>query len=228
MRGGKRLLGKNSEKASENSRRPLTTAPIMPLVVQYFLHMKNQIHSDPTMVNTIDDNFLFFSPSLFSLSYGRDVARRSDKMRNARLGRFTENKLCLYIGNALCEKARNLCCRYYYNRDAQCECTKPKKKDLCSSYSSSRGDARRRLYIANARFKGTKKVCSHCCWKKIKPWWPEMQSFLSSETSTNILIEPVRADFSYQSAFLIAQEISWGLERKKIICTNLYIHIPTD
>ena len=33
------LLGE--KKASENSRRPLATAPITPLVVQYFLRMKN-------------------------------------------------------------------------------------------------------------------------------------------------------------------------------------------
>lgn len=145
-------------------------------------------------------------------------------MRNV-WGRFAERKLCLYIGNALCEKARNLCCQYYYNRDARCECTKPREKDLCSSYSSSGEDARRRLYIANARFRETKKVCSYCCWKRIKPWWPEMQLFLSSETSTNILIKPVRADFSYQSASLIAQEILWGLEKKKSfvqICTSIF------
>lgn len=55
-----------------------------------------------------------------------------------------------------------------------------------------------------------------------------MQLFLSSETSTNILIKPVRADFSYQSASLIAQEILWGLEKKKSfvqICTSIFQQI---
>lgn len=42
----------------------------------------------------------------------------------------------------------------------------------------------------------------------------KMQLFLSNQTKTNILIRPVKIASVYQSASLIAQEISWKLEQK--------------
>jgi ribosomal protein S3 len=41
-----------------------------------------------------------------------------------------------------------------------------------------------------------------------------MQFFLSNQIKTNTLIRPVKITSIYQSASLIAQEISWKLEQK--------------
>ena len=43
-------------------------------------------------------------------------------------------------------------------------------------------------------------------------YWKKMQLFLSNQTKTNTLIRPVKIASVYQSASLIAQEISWKLE----------------
>ena len=58
-------------------------------------------------------------------------------------------------------------------------------------------------------------------WKKVHSlftpyyYWKKMQFFLSNKTKTNTLIRPVKIASVYQSASLIAQEISWKLEQKK-------------
>nr|YP_004927675.1 ribosomal protein S3 [Treubia lacunosa]AEH99722.1 ribosomal protein S3 [Treubia lacunosa] len=46
-------------------------------------------------------------------------------------------------------------------------------------------------------------------------YFKKMQSLFSKKTKTNTLIQPVKIASVYQSASLIAQEISWKLEQKK-------------
>lgn len=223
--------GRGKGGASKHSTLFAATAHIMPLIVEYFFKMRNKINFDPTTVNISDDN----SVTAFCSKPGNAGPRFTKmKMKKNTLCTYTKNRLCtymkniectymkrdlakecMYIDKALCMEVRNLCCRNsYYKRDAQCECTIPGKRDLCRS-SSSFIDARGRLSIGNAQFMGKRKMCSHCCWKEIRPWWPRMQSFSSDRTNTNTLIKPVRANFFYQSASLIAQEISWKPKERK-------------
>nr|AGN74234.1 ribosomal protein S3 [Tetraphis pellucida]AHI16033.1 ribosomal protein S3 [Tetraphis pellucida] len=59
-------------------------------------------------------------------------------------------------------------------------------------------------------------------------YWKKMQFFLSDQTKTNTLIRPVKIASVYQSASLIAQEISWKLEQKKSfrqICRSTFQQI---
>jgi small subunit ribosomal protein S3 len=59
-------------------------------------------------------------------------------------------------------------------------------------------------------------------------YWKKMQFFLSNQTKTNTLIRPVKIASVYQSASLIAQEISWKLEQKKSfrqICRSTFQEI---
>jgi small subunit ribosomal protein S3 len=59
-------------------------------------------------------------------------------------------------------------------------------------------------------------------------YWKKMQFFLSNQTKTNTLIRPVKIASVYQSASLIAQEISWKLEQKKSfrqICKSTFQQI---
>lgn len=71
-------------------------------------------------------------------------------------------------------------------------------------------------------------------WKKVNSlfsryyYWKKMQFFLSNKTKTNALIRPVKIASVYQSASLIAQEISWKLEQKKSfrqICRSTFQEI---
>nr|YP_009136125.1 ribosomal protein S3 [Bucklandiella orthotrichacea]AKC89376.1 ribosomal protein S3 [Bucklandiella orthotrichacea] len=71
-------------------------------------------------------------------------------------------------------------------------------------------------------------------WRKVNSlfsryyYWKKMQFFLSNQTKTNTLIRPVKIASVYQSAFLIAQEISWKLEQKKSfrqICRSTFQEI---
>lgn len=71
-------------------------------------------------------------------------------------------------------------------------------------------------------------------WKKVHSlfsryyYWKKMQFFLSNQTKTNTLIRPVKIASVYQSASLIAQEISWKLEQKKSfrqICRSTFQEI---
>nr|YP_009277410.1 ribosomal protein S3 [Ophioglossum californicum]YP_010439828.1 ribosomal protein S3 [Ophioglossum vulgatum]AOH05881.1 ribosomal protein S3 [Ophioglossum californicum]UTD44874.1 ribosomal protein S3 [Ophioglossum vulgatum] len=225
------------------------TAHTMPLIVESFFGMKNKIHFDPTTVNTPDDNSVTAFCSKHTTGGGNFKRPRFTKRKKNTLCTCMKKRLCTYMGNtectymerdpekecmfidkALCTGVRGLCCRNYsHERDAQCECTIPGKRDPCRS-SSPFIDARGRLSMGNdARFmEGKRRMCSHCCWKEIRPWWPRMQSFSSNRTNTNILIKPVRANFSYQGASLIAQEISWkSKERESFvqICTSIFEEI---
>nr|YP_009277461.1 ribosomal protein S3 [Psilotum nudum]AOH05931.1 ribosomal protein S3 [Psilotum nudum] len=195
----KRFLRVSGWKASKHSTLFAATAQIMSLVVQYFFRMKNQIHSDPTTVNISDDNLV----TAFCSKPG-DVVRA--RPRFAKRVNSNENTLRTSMEKRLCTRMRNTKCTYMRNTESFI-------------------DARRRLYIGNARFMERKiKRCSHCCWKEIRPWWPRMQSFSSNRTNTNISIKPVRADFVYQSASLIAEEITWEPKKRKSsvqICTSI-------
>jgi small subunit ribosomal protein S3 len=71
-------------------------------------------------------------------------------------------------------------------------------------------------------------------WRKVHSlfsryyYWKKMQLFLSNQTKTNTLIRPVKIASVYQSASLIAQEISWKLEQKKSfrqICRSTFQEI---
>nr|YP_009918921.1 ribosomal protein S3 [Chorisodontium aciphyllum]QMJ96186.1 ribosomal protein S3 [Chorisodontium aciphyllum] len=71
-------------------------------------------------------------------------------------------------------------------------------------------------------------------WRKVHSlfsryyYWKKMQFFLSNQTKTNTLIRPVKIASVYQSASLIAQEISWKLEQKKSfrqICRSTFQEI---
>jgi small subunit ribosomal protein S3 len=71
-------------------------------------------------------------------------------------------------------------------------------------------------------------------WRKVHSlfsryyYWKKMQFFLSNQTKTNTLIRPVKIASVYQSASLIAQEISWKLEQKKSfrqICRSTFQQI---
>nr|YP_010261607.1 ribosomal protein S3 [Planicladium nitidulum]UIB40689.1 ribosomal protein S3 [Planicladium nitidulum] len=71
-------------------------------------------------------------------------------------------------------------------------------------------------------------------WRKVHSlfsryyYWKKMQFFLSNQTKTNTLIRPVKIASVYQSASLIAQEISWKLEQKKSfrqICKSTFQEI---
>lgn len=71
-------------------------------------------------------------------------------------------------------------------------------------------------------------------WRKVHSlfsryyYWKKMQLFLSNQTKTNTLIRPIKIASVYQSASLIAQEISWKLEQKKSfrqICRSTFQEI---
>nr|AND50646.1 ribosomal protein S3 [Sphagnum balticum] len=71
-------------------------------------------------------------------------------------------------------------------------------------------------------------------WRKVHSsfsryyYWKKIQSFLSNQTKTNTSIRPVKIASVYQSASLIAQEISWKLEQKKSfrqICRSTFQQI---
>ncbi len=57
-------------------------------------------------------------------------------------------------------------------------------------------------------------------WRKVHSsfnhyyYWKKIQSFIKNQTKTNTSIRLVKIAYVYQSAFLIAQEISWKLEKK--------------
>jgi small subunit ribosomal protein S3 len=81
---------------------------------------------------------------------------------------------------------------------------------------------------------GAPSILRNAEWRKVHTlfsryyYWKKMQLFLSDQTRTNILIRPVKIASVYQSAYLIAQEISWKLEQKKSfrqICRSTFQEI---
>jgi hypothetical protein len=71
-------------------------------------------------------------------------------------------------------------------------------------------------------------------WRKVHSlfsryyYWKKIQFLLSNQTKNNTLIRPVKIASVYQSASLIAQEISWKLEQKKSfrqICRSTFQEI---
>ncbi|BDD77339.1 ribosomal protein S3 (mitochondrion) [Marchantia polymorpha subsp. ruderalis] len=78
------------------------------------------------------------------------------------------------------------------------------------------------IFLRYARFRKATSLSSRYYYLK------KMQSLFSNQTKTNTLIQPVKIASVYQSASLIAQEISWKLEQKKSfrqICRSIFKQI---
>nr|AHI16021.1 ribosomal protein S3 [Blasia pusilla]QIA59561.1 ribosomal protein S3 [Blasia pusilla] len=78
------------------------------------------------------------------------------------------------------------------------------------------------IFLRYARFRKATSLSSRYYYLK------KMQSLISNQTKTNTLIQPVKIASVYQSASLIAQEISWKLEQKKSfrqICRSIFKQI---
>nr|BDZ75729.1 ribosomal protein S3 [Fissidens protonematicola] len=185
-------------------------APLNHLVMQYFFHLKNRIQFDP-IVNIISD---LVARSLIERYMTKEAEKREDSLK--------EKMHSMLLNKSICSKKESLT---YMDKSAQ-------GVPLVNNYIiKSTKPIRQPWSILNF---GAPFILRDAEWKKVHSlfsryyYWKKMQFFLSNQTKTNTLIRPVKIASIYQSASLIAQEISWKLEQKKSfrqICRSTFQEI---